>query len=181
MKLRIGGLAQALGVTVAFTLGGQALAQDDQQSGSYTNPVIEPVAADPSLIRAADGTWYLYATQDRWDDGIEHYLPVFASRDLVNWEFVSDVFVFPPHWKQQGFLWAPDISVVDGVYHLYYSYSTWGDPNPCIGLATAPLADLLAWTIAEGKCLPTSRTDKLLPAVCLSDTGSVHNIPSAVP
>jgi len=111
------------------------VAQDTQ---TFTNPVIAPVAADPSVIRAPDGSWYLYATQDRWDDGVEHYLPMFRSSDLVAWEFIGDVFTFPPRWKQQGFLWAPDISVVDGVYHLYYSYSTWGDPNPCIGLATAP-------------------------------------------
>lgn len=140
MNTRLAGLVKAMSVTVMLALGGQALAQQDQQepTGTYTNPVIAPVAADPSVIRAPDGTWYLYATQDRWDDGIEHYLPVFSSSDLITWEFVADVFVFPPRWKQQGFLWAPDISVVDGVYHLYYSYSTWGDPNPCIGLATAP-------------------------------------------
>lgn len=105
---------------------------------TYTNPVIAPVAADPAVIRDEDGTWYLYATQDRWDDGVEHYIPTFRSRDLVSWEFVGDVFRSPPSWKRQGFLWAPDVSVVDGVYHLYYSYSTWGDPNPCIGLARAP-------------------------------------------
>lgn len=105
---------------------------------TYVNPVIEPVAADPSVIRAEDGTWYLYATQDRWDDGLERYLPIFRSRDLVSWEHVGEVFALPPSWKSSGFLWAPDVSVVEGVYHLYYSYSTWGDPNPCIGLARAP-------------------------------------------
>ena len=128
---------------------------------TYTNPVIAPVAADPSVIRADDGTWYLYATQDRWDDGLEHYMPIFRSADLVNWEFVSDVFAFPPRWKSQGFLWAPDISVVDGVYHLYYSYSTWGDVNPCIGLATAPS--------------PTGPWEDLGRAVFCSDDIGVRN------
>ena len=117
--------------SLAAICGGAAFAS------YYTNPVIAPVAADPSLIRAADGSWYLYATQDRWDDGVEHYLPIFRSPDLVTWEFVGDVFIFPPRWKAQGFLWAPDISLVGDTYHLYYSYSTWGDPNPCIGLATS--------------------------------------------
>src|SRR5690606_17490355 len=110
-------LTVAAVVAAALVLGGSTLAQPDLPLGSaatYTNPVIAPVAADPSVIRGADGTWYLYATQDRWDDGIEHYLPVFASSDLVNWEFKGDVFVFPPRWKREGFLWAPDISVVDG-------------------------------------------------------------------
>lgn len=138
MTSRPGRLLHALALV---TLVAVAAAQ------TYTNPVIAPVAADPSLIRAPDGFWYLYATQDRWDDGLEHYLPTFRSSDLVAWEFVGDVFTLPPRWKSQGFLWAPDVSLVDGVYHLYYSYSTWGDPNPCIGLArssspTGPWEDL---------------------------------------
>jgi arabinan endo-1,5-alpha-L-arabinosidase len=105
---------------------------------TFTNPVIAPVAADPSLIQDDDGTWYLYATQDRWDDGAERYLPIFASDDLVTWTYLGDVFPMPPRWKAEGFLWAPDVSEHGGVYSVYYAYSTWGDANPCIGLATAP-------------------------------------------
>lgn len=126
-------LVRALGVL------GLALAPLASAEGAATfrNPVIEPVAADPSLIRHADGAWYLFATQDRWDDGVERFMPIFRSHDLVAWEDLGDVFVLPPRWKSQGFLWAPDVSHHDGRYWLYYAYSTWGDPNPCIGLATA--------------------------------------------
>jgi arabinan endo-1,5-alpha-L-arabinosidase len=106
---------------------------------TYTNPVVTPVAADPDLIRAEDGSFYLYATQDDWADGDgDHYIPIFRSRDLVNWTFVEDAFSAPPTWKESGgFYWAPDISFHGGTYYLYYAYSLWGDPNPCIGLATA--------------------------------------------
>ena len=106
---------------------------------TYTNPVATPVAADPSIIRAPDGTFYLYATQDNWDDGQgSHYLPIFTSNDLVTWTYLKDVFLVPPNWKDSGgFTWAPDISFHDGTYYLYYAYSLWGDPDPCIGLATA--------------------------------------------
>jgi len=117
---------------VALMIGGAAMAE-----GTFTNPVIEPVAADPAVIRHDDGDWYLFATQDRWDDGVEHYLPIFRSADLVDWAFVGDAFPFPPRWKSQGFLWAPDVHRFDGRYVLTYAYSTWGDPNPCIGIATA--------------------------------------------
>jgi arabinan endo-1,5-alpha-L-arabinosidase len=111
-----------------------AVAQD-----TYTNPVVTPVAADPSVIRTEDGTFYLYATQDDWADGQgNHYLPMFKSTDLVNWEFIGDAFDAPPSWKEGGgFMWAPDISFYDGTYYLYYASSLWGDPNPCIGMATA--------------------------------------------
>jgi arabinan endo-1,5-alpha-L-arabinosidase len=119
-------------LVLLLALGGAVMAET-----TFTNPVIEPVAADPSLLRHDDGDWYLFATQDRWDDGVEHYLPIFRSADLVTWSFVGDVFAFPPRWKAQGFLWAPDVHRFDGRTWLYYAYSTWGDPNPCIGLATA--------------------------------------------
>jgi arabinan endo-1,5-alpha-L-arabinosidase len=106
---------------------------------TYTNPVVTPVAADPDIIRAEDGTFYLYATQDNWADNQgDRYIPIFKSDDLVNWSFVKNAFVWPPKWKQGGgFYWAPDISFHEGTYYLYYAASLWGDPNPCIGLATS--------------------------------------------
>ena len=114
-----------------------AIAQSSE--ATYSNPVVMPTAADPTVLRAHDGLFYLIATQDSWDGRVEHFLPIFRSADLVNWEFVHDVFTLPPAWKEGGgFLWAPDLSLVDGTYHLYYSYSRWGDDNPCIGLAKAP-------------------------------------------
>jgi arabinan endo-1,5-alpha-L-arabinosidase len=129
-----GATGVALTLLALASLMGSALASG---GATFTNPVIEPVAADPSVIRAADGTWYLYATQDRWDDGVERYLPIFSSTDLVEWQYLGDTFALPPRWKSQGFLWAPDVSEYDDRFWMYYGYSTWGDPNPCIGLATA--------------------------------------------
>ena len=128
-NLRPLALAAALLVSLASA--------QQEQDMTYTNPVVTPVAADPSLIRAPDGAFYLYATQDKWD-GVEHYLPIFRSRDLVSWEYLGDVFSWPSDWKVGGgFYWAPDISLVGDEYRLYYAASLWGDPNPCIGLATA--------------------------------------------
>ena len=119
------------------------------QIDTYKNPVVTPVAADPSVIRAPDGTFYLYATQDDWADGQgNHYLPIFSSHDLTHWTFVADAFLGPPTWKETGgFTWAPDISFYRGQYYLYYAASLWGDPNPCIGLGTSktpegPFTDL---------------------------------------
>ncbi len=122
---------------VLWLLAGLALA-GAQDAPRYTNPVVTPVAADPDIIRA-EGGFYLYATQDNWaDNDGDHYIPIFRSADLVNWTFVKDAFSAPPIWKESGgFYWAPDISFHGGTYYLYYAYSLWGDPNPCIGLATA--------------------------------------------
>lgn len=120
--------------------GAQVNEETGKQLGkTYTNPVVTPVAADPSLIRAEDGSYYLYATQDDWDDGAgSRYLPIFKSSDLVNWTYVANAFVWPPAWKTGGGgYWAPHISRRGDLYFLYYSVSIWGDPNPCIGLATS--------------------------------------------
>ncbi len=110
-----------------------------QEQAMYTNPVVTPVAADPTIIRAPDGSFYLYATQDNWADGHpDRLMPIFRSADLVHWTYVGDVFPLPPSWKKGGGgLWAPDISFWGGLYHLFYAYSRWGDPDPGIGLATA--------------------------------------------
>lgn len=106
--------------------------------GYFRNPVFQPVFADPSVIEAGDGYFYAYATEDDWGGGNGlHIVPIIRSSDLVNWTFIANAFTQKPGWKNQGFIWAPDISLVNGKYYLYYSYSLWGDANPGIGLAIA--------------------------------------------
>lgn len=112
---------------------------------TYQNPVVTPVAADPSIIRAPDGTYYLYGTQDAWGDGNgDHYMPIFRSDDLVEWTYQGDVFPGIPDWGggyNGQYLWAPDISKRDGTYYLYYSFVRSDFSNPCIGVATAESPD----------------------------------------
>ncbi len=106
----------------------------------YQNPVFEPDLADPSFIRVANGTFYAYGTENTWEDG-HHILPIVMSKDLINWSYVADAFTSStkPSWGTvNAGLWAPQILLGDdGIYYLYYSLSTWGDPNPGIGVATA--------------------------------------------
>jgi arabinan endo-1,5-alpha-L-arabinosidase len=106
--------------------------------GYYRNPVFTPTFADPTVIKAGDGFFYAYATEDGWDFGKPaHIVPVIRSRDLVTWEFMNDAFATKPSWKSPAFVWAPDINLVGGKYYLYYSLSLWDDPNPGIGLAVS--------------------------------------------
>lgn len=107
--------------------------------GEYLNPVFEPVFADPSVIRADDGLFYAFATEDDWGDGDgRRPIPIIRSRDLVSWEYIGEAFPggTRPDWKA-AYLWAPDINRLGDRYVLYYSLSLWGDPNPGIGVATA--------------------------------------------
>lgn len=104
---------------------------------TYTNPVFEPVLADPTVVKVGD-QFYAYGTEDNWgEEGGYHLVPVIKSEDLVNWELVGNSMAKKPTWKDRGGIWAPDVTQVGEKFFMYYSFSTWGDPNPGIGLAIA--------------------------------------------
>lgn len=109
--------------------------EPDDKEITYKNPVFTPVLADPTVVRSGD-YFYAFGTEDDWgSSGGYHLVPVIRSTDLVNWTLVGDALETKPDWKQQGGIWAPDVSEVNGQFYMYYSYSTWGDPDPGIGLA----------------------------------------------
>ncbi|MGV3764108.1 family 43 glycosylhydrolase [Parapedobacter sp.] len=111
----------------------------DASATRYTNPVFEPILADPTVIRdPKTGLFYAYGTQDNWGDGQgSRLVPILRSANLVDWQVVGEAFGEKPRWKESGGIWAPDVTFVNGKYHLYYAYSVWGDPNPGIGVAIA--------------------------------------------
>jgi len=113
--------------------------RDTTSSTTYKNPVFEPILADPTVIRdPKSGFFYAYGTQDDWGDGAgSRLIPVLRSTDLTNWKSVGQAFASKPSWKSNGGLWAPEVVYVDGKYIMYYAYSTWGDPNPGIGVAVS--------------------------------------------
>lgn len=110
-----------------------------KKENRYINPVFEPILADPSVVRdPKSGVFYAYGTEDNWGDGVgNRVVPIIRSENLVSWTWVGQAFTTKPSWKTAGNIWAPDVVYVDGKYVMYYSYSTWGDPNPGIGIATA--------------------------------------------
>lgn len=105
----------------------------------YQNPLFEPDLADPSIVRAADGWFYAYGTENDWSNGIHRMVPIIKSKNLTKWEYVTDAFIARPTWKTDGGIWAVDVTFVNSKYYMYYSVSTWGDTNPGIGLAISDL------------------------------------------
>ena len=96
----------------------------------YTNPVIEKDAPDPSIIRADNGVYYLYATGE----------VIYKSKDLVNWDYVGKVFqgVPRPSFVDVNSYWAPCITKQDKLYVLYFALSVWGGEEEAgIGVATS--------------------------------------------
>lgn len=126
---------------------------------TYQNPVFEPILADPSVIRdPLTGVFYAYGTQDNWRDGKgSRLVPILQSNDLVSWKVIANAFLTKPSWKAEGGIWAPDVVLLNNEYYMYYAYSTWGDPNPGIGVArskspTGPFTD-------EGKLFDSKDID----------------------
>ncbi len=115
-------------LTLCLTLA--AFAQ--QPAGEYRNPVIPTSLPDPTVIKAPDGYYYLYATENIRN------LPIYRSKNLVDWDFVTTAFTREsrPKWNPKGNLWAPDINYINGRYVLYYAKSEWGGEWTCgIGVA----------------------------------------------
>jgi len=114
-------------------------------SSTYTNPIIAQTTADPAVIKALDGYYYVIATSDYWQGGAFHILPIYRSTDLVHWTFVGDAFAARPDWvNATAGLWAPDVQYYNHKYYMYYTasatnplpkYSTNG--GSAIGVATA--------------------------------------------
>lgn len=95
--------------------------------------VLNPPVHDPVMIKQ-DTIYYLFCTGRN--------ISTWSSKDMISWKREKPVFDTAPSWAVKavpGFvdhIWAPDISFHDGKYYLYYSISTFGKNNSCIGLAT---------------------------------------------
>ncbi len=109
------------------------------QNKTYSNPVFEPILADPTVVRDPKSKmFYAYGTADNWGDGKgQRLVSILQSTDLVSWTWIGTAFPTKPSWKVEGGIWAPDVVQLNGKYIMYYAYSTWGDPNPGIGVALA--------------------------------------------
>lgn len=100
----------------------------------YRNPVIAADAPDPSVIRADDGSYYLYATG--------HGYSIFRSEDLVSWERIGSAFsdeTWPAAIRndRRGDLWAPEIRRIGDRYVLFYSLWYGNVKYSVIGYAVA--------------------------------------------
>jgi hypothetical protein len=95
--------------------------------GRYRNPVIGAGdhPKDPQLMRAADGTFYLFHPDDRRYE-------VYASADLVEWRHLRD----PAFRKDTGSFWSAGTYVRNGTYNLYYTHVE-GARDRTIGVATS--------------------------------------------
>jgi arabinan endo-1,5-alpha-L-arabinosidase len=124
------------GIAVALTVKAETTV-NDRLTGD-----LSPVH-DPCMIKG-EGLYHVFCTsQMREGKGLIHWR---TSPDMLNWTYKGSVITAFPHWvideipDTRG-AWAPDISYVNGRYHLYYSASLFGKNHSVIGLLTTPTLD----------------------------------------
>ncbi|RPA87701.1 putative arabinan endo-1,5-alpha-L-arabinosidase A [Ascobolus immersus RN42] len=95
---------------------------------------------DPTIIRrASDGLYFRFATNG--------YINTATSWSLSGpWTDRGPAVNRPPSMNYGTDYWAPDVHNINGLYHLYYSISTFSSQSSGIGLLTSPTLDPLSWT-----------------------------------
>lgn len=100
----------------------------------------QPPSHDPStMIRNTDGRYWIFTT----GDGV--WTMSSSNTNFSDWRAEQTPYTRTswPSWIRTyvpnfgGVFWAPEVINVNGQYRLYYSCSTFGSKNSCIGLATA--------------------------------------------
>lgn len=132
---------------VAFAGILNSFADDWAKRLTYTNPIIMKSIPDPTIIKAEDGYFYLFGTEDTYN------MPIYRSRNLIDWLYVGTAFTNATRPRTvkpyvaytnssgstvQATMWAPDINYINGQYVLYYSIGVWGIENKSgVGVATS--------------------------------------------
>ncbi len=136
----------AAGSALALLLGGAMAAPvPGAAAATYPNPGLvtgDTSVHDPSMVRTAAGTYYLFSTHN----GIE----IRRSADRVAFALAGSVLPNGAAWASAyGNIhdpWAPDVSYHNGIYWLYYAVSSFGSNHSAIGLATSTTAAPGSWT-----------------------------------
>lgn len=103
----------------SFTYTGRdVLAAEPLPAGHFRNPILAGFFPDPSICRVGDD-YYLVNSTFAYFPG----LPIFHSRDLVNWSLIGHAIDRPAQLDYRGVgvsrgLFAPTIEHHDGVFYL---------------------------------------------------------------
>jgi beta-xylosidase len=156
--------------SLSLTLG--LVAQATAKNSTYYNPVLPGWHSDPSCIHVK-GTFYCVTSTFISFPG----LPIYASKDLINWKHVSHVWnresQLPGYsWiteNQQGGMFAATIRFHDGVFYVICEYlDAPGKESGVLFRTTNPFDDA-SWS--DALTFPTSTID---PDLFWDDDGKVY-------
>ncbi|MEY2429176.1 MAG: arabinan endo,5-alpha-L-arabinosidase [Verrucomicrobiota bacterium] len=113
------GIPLAIGLYSGCSAGSHSAMARPGHRATYKNPVFAGSMPDPSVIQVKK-FYYAFGTtgSTRTPDG--RIFTLLRSRDLVDWENLGGAMVPPsqnPHYQY----WAPEATVNEGTYYLYYS------------------------------------------------------------
>jgi xylan 1,4-beta-xylosidase len=85
------------------------------------NPILRGFNPDPSIVRVGND-YYIATSTFEWFPGVQ----IHHSRDLANWRLVARPLLRPSQLDMRGNpdscgVWAPDLSHVDGRFHLIFT------------------------------------------------------------
>ncbi len=138
----------------------------------YQNPIVAGFYPDPSIVRAGDD-YYLVHSSFSFYPGI----PIFHSKDLVNWTQIGHVLDRPSQLNFEGLeishgLFAPAINYHDGVFYLLCTI-VYGGGNFLV-TATDPKGP---WS--DPIWLPEA--DGIDPSIFFDDDGKVYILHNGPP
>lgn len=103
-------------IVVLITLG---VSFPGDAQNTFQNPILAGWYPDPAITDDGKGNFYMVHSTFSFYPGI----PVFHSRDLVNWEQIGNVIDRPDQIDLEGFgvsraIFAPDISYDEGIFYV---------------------------------------------------------------
>lgn len=126
-------------VQTASNGAGTGQVKANNVSGTYyTNPVYNKDFADPTVVKAGDGYYYVYGTNTDVN-GSTVNIQVARSENLIDWEPMGDALPTKPTWASSDF-WAPHVlyDSSNQTYYLYYSGESDSEQiGKCLGVATS--------------------------------------------
>lgn len=129
-------LALMLGCLLLATAGSAAASNRDLPVPRFRDAAVH----DPSVIRAEDGTWYIYGS----------HMAAARSDDLIQWTMISrdagsgctlvenvqEQMKEALEYARTNTFWAPDVErLADGKYYFYYCTCEGSSPLSMLGLA----------------------------------------------
>lgn len=146
------------------------LSAQSTDKSTFKNPILPGFHPDPSICRVGDD-YYLVTSSFTWFPG----LPIYHSRDLVNWELIGFGLARPDMIAMNGVndndgIWAPTIRYHNGLFYIITTANKCGgnffiiatDPkgpwsNP-VWLKNAEGIDPSLFWNEDGKCFYTGNT-----------------------
>ena len=86
------------------------------------NPILPEMHADPEVLAAPDGRYYIYSTTDGAPGWGGYYFTCYSSKDLKQWRYEGIILDLKKDTRwARGNAWAPAIEYKNGKYYFYYS------------------------------------------------------------